>query len=599
MKILTQEMRLSPQSNDPASRNDGPRKRAPFVVLLAMVGAILLIDATLPLRALWFHEALLTQLGTWPVLPSEILFPGFAIIPPIPHVHNIGTPDLTLSWLEVSFLLGAFIAVFVVYIVALRRPPGHITRCYLLCSTLLLGFLFCLIPVVTSPDLFSYIAYARMGILYHLNPLTTFPSSISGDPVYGYVAWPDQPSAYGPTWAIITGAMQGFFSLFGLNYILPMLIMLRLFGLLMHMLSTWLIWSICGHLSQKNSFISEKKRMLATLAFAWNPLLLLEACTNAHNDATVLFFVLLAIWFLVRERNTEIDSPSLYAAVFAMVMLALATCLKLYVVLFVPGFLLFLWLQPSRRTIKLPLVSVVSYAGVIGALYAPFWQGGAIFDVLTVNPAASRTINSLPDLLAHLYNASAALLGFPLGDSIGSPAERVLHALSLALFALVYCIVCWRAIRGTKLGGRIQEEILRGRPLRAPLQGIATVPGLVRWMALVWLLFCVIGSPWYWPWYAVTFFGLYAVVEAVSDEQNWTYYVRLLAFSTLSIYCFIAWGPRYTLVPGLPGFAWTYFGALWVWGLPLLGLALIDKLRHGRLRIQDVSLSEVTGGKTP
>jgi hypothetical protein len=330
--------------------------------------------------------------------------------------------------------------------------------------------------------------------------------------------------------------------------------------------------------------------MLATLAFAWNPLLLFEACTNAHNDAAVLFFVLMAIWFLVRERNTGTGSSSIRAAVFAMGMLALATCLKLYVVLFAPGFLLFLWLQPSRRTLKIALVAIVSYAGVIVALYAPFWQRGAIFDVLTVNPAASRTINSLPDLLAHLYNAIAALLGFPLGEPIGSPAEHVMHTLSLALFVLTYCIVCWRTIRGTQLGGR---------PLRSPLQGIATVPGLVGWMALVWLLFCMIGSPWYWPWYVVTFFGLYAVLEAVSDEQIWTYYVRLLAFSTLSIYCFIAWGPRYTIVPGLPGFTWAYFDALWVWGLPLVGLALIHKRRHGRAPIQDATLLEATRGKTP
>ncbi len=223
--------------------------------------------------------------------------------------------------------------------------------------------------------------------------------------------------------------------------------------------------------------------------------------------------------------------------------------------------------------------------------------------MLSVNPAASRTINSLPELLTHLYNAIAALMGFPLGDAVGSPAEHFMHTMSLALFVLIYCIVCWRAVRGTLLGGRFAIKFggrprtlfggrlatkLGGRSQGSPLQGIATVPGLVRWMALVWLLFCAIGSPWYWPWYIVTFFGLYAVVEAVSNQQNWTIWTRLLTFSTLSIYCFIAWGLQHAAVPGLPGFIWAFFGGLWIWALPFLGLTCI----HWRSLMQNASLHD-------
>ncbi|HJT56683.1 MAG TPA: hypothetical protein VJ761_09315 [Ktedonobacteraceae bacterium] len=564
-------------------------RRAPLAILLGMVCAILLMDAVLPLRALWFHEALLTQLGSWPILPSQILFPGLPLIAPLPNVHYFGAPNIALSWLELSLLLAAFSGVFLVYLFALRRLPELITRRYLLYSTLLLGFLYVLIPIVTSPDLYSYIAYARIAVLYHLNPLTTTPAMIHSDAIYPYVAWTDQPSAYGPTWAIISSAMQGIFSLFGFNFILPMVITLRLFGLLMHLLSTLLIWSITGHLLPRNDTAASRKRMLATLAFAWNPLLLFEACVNAHNDVAVLFLVLLAIWFLVydraeqaptlhvrhshspywlqrwflvRDRGAETSCLSLRAVVLATVMLALATCLKLYVVLFAPGMLLFLWMQPSRRTIKISLVAIATYIGVIAALYAPFWQGGAIFQVFFVNPAAYRTINSLPDFLAHLYNAIAAQLGFPLGAAIGSPAEQVAHTVSLALFVLAYGLLFWRALRGA---GRI-----------------ATIPGLVRWMALAWLLYCFIGSPWFWPWYMVTFFGLYAVVEAVSDQQDWLHGVRLLAFSMLSLYCFIAWGPQHSVVPGLPGFLWALLGGLWVWALPVLGMAYMHWGKRSR-----------------
>jgi hypothetical protein len=557
------------------------RKAVPFVILFTMLCAILLLDAILPLRALWFHEALLTQLGTWPALPSQILFPGWAIIPPLPGVHISGLPDITLSWEELPLLLGAFIAIFAVYIVALRRLPERISHRYIIYSTLLLGFFYILIPVVTSPDLYSYIAYARIGVLYHLNPLTTPPSAISNDAVYSYIAWIDQPSAYGPTWAIITSAMQGIFSLFGLNSILPMVIMLRLFGLLMHLLSTLLIWSISGRLLQgrdtsgahsEDGMLAPRQRMRATLAFAWNPLLLFEACVNAHNDATVLFFVLLAIWFLVRHMDTAGAKSnrglSVWNIVFAAAMLAFATSLKLYVVLFAPGLLFFLWMQGSttrsdfRATMKISLAAIATYIGVIVLLYAPFWQGGAIFNVFSVNPATYRSINSLPAFLAHLYNAIVVWFGFPSGAIIGSPAEHLTHTLSLVLFVLIYCIFGWRILRNPG--------------------SIATIPGLIGWMAMVWLLFCFIGSPWFWPWYIVTFFGLYAVIDAITnrpfaflDWLPWPLIVTLLSFSMLSLYCFIAWAPQHSNVPGLPGFQWSFFGGLWILAVPLLGVAFL------------------------
>ena len=605
MKTLIEATTSRISDNGSISSSDRYRKLAPLAILMAMVCVSLLLDAVLPLRALWFHEALLTQLGSWPVLPSQILFPGLAIVAPLPNVHISGAPDITLSWLELPLLLGSFIAVFLVYILALRRLPEQITRRYLIYSTLLLGFIYVLIPVVTSPDLYSYITYARIAVLHHLNPLTTPPGAIHTDPIYSYVAWVNQPSAYGPTWAIITSAMQGIFSLFGLNAILPMVIMLRLFGLLMHLLSTILIWSISGHLVRRNGLVASGQRMRATLAFAWNPLLLLEACVNAHNDATVLFFVLLAIWFLVRNMGTETtgldNRPSLKAAILAASMLALATCLKLYVVLFAPGLLFFLWMQrprmiasgrPQRRVriypargrsyglstifndaVKTSLAATAAYLGIIVALYTPFWQGGSILDVFSVNPAAYRTINSLPEFLAHLYNAVVAQLGFPLAAPIGSPAEHFTHTLSLVLFVLIYCILCWRT-------------------RRAP-GGISTIHGLVRWMALVWLLYCVIGSPWFWPWYLVTFFGLYAIVEVSSDQtysilvpsrgtttsHTWPSMVRMLTFSMLSLYCFTTWGPQHSIVPGLPGYPWSIFSGLWVWVFPLLGIAFMRRPR--------------------
>ena len=550
------------------------RTLLPIAILFAMGCAIVLMDAVLPLHDFWFNEAQLTQLGSWPMLPSMILFPGWPLISPLLHGDITGVPQVLQSWEKLPLLLGSFVIVFVVYLLALRRLPGQITWRYLVISTVILGILYMLIPVVTSPDLYSYIAYARIGVIYHMNPLTTLPTAIRGDIIYPHVYWVDQPSAYGPTWAIITYSLQWLISLFaGSASTLPMVIALRALGLSMHLASTLLIWSISGHLQRRYGTISNTTRLRATLAFAWNPLLLFEACVNAHVDTTLLPLILLAIWFLTRDAG---HTEKLSTTALAAVMLALATCLKIYIVLFLPGLLIYAWTQePVQDRRKRVAITAAIYAAIILLLYAPFWQGGAIFNVFSVNPATYRSISSVYDFLGHFYNAIVRDLGFPMGIAIGSPAERLLHTLGLVIFVIIYMLLCWRIIR-------------------APRR-ISTLQSLVRWMALVWLVYCAIGSSWFWPWYITAFLGLFALMEAMPGDNdqwfeiplprmftgnNFVFLVRLLSFSMLSLYCLFTWGPLHSFVPGLPGFQVSTFSGLWTWVLPLAGTALL--LRRAR-----------------
>ena len=401
-----------------------------------------------------------------------------------------------------------------------------------------------------------------MAIIYHLNPLTTVPTAIHTDPIYHRLYWLKQPSAYGPTWALVTCLLQWLAITVGFKGILSMLLILRIFGFAMHLGSTWLIWFISGHIQRRYGYISPEKRLLGVLAFAWNPLLLLEACVNAHNDASLLFFVLLAIWMLVRRTPITTRTYLLAAAMFA-----LATSLKLYVVLLAPVLLLFLWIQP--RKFQNIVGALATYPGMVLLLYAPFWEHGAILKVFLVNPSAFRNINSPAEFLSYLFDGIYYALvsvraHHPITTYvyIGSPAELVAHILGIGVFVIIYGLVFWRAARHAQ-------------------HHIGTFPGLIRWLALVWLLYCVIGAPWFWPWYAVTFFGLYAIVEATSERELLSFgflrqplTIRLLAFSLLTLCCFFGWGPTNSAIPGLPGFLWAYLRGLWVWALPLLAISL-------------------------
>ena len=563
-------------------------KRFPLAILFAMVCAILLLDAILPLRDLWFKEALLTQLGWWPVLPSLLLFPGSSLIPPIPQIPVIGLPDTSNSWLLLLLLLGALVVVFIVYLLAIRYLPKLVTFRFIFKTTLLFGILYALIPIFTSADIFSYIAYARIGVIHHLNPLTTLPTAIRTDSIYKYLSWTDQPSAYGPTWVIITSAWQWVFTSLRLDYLLTMVLALRIQGLIMHLLSTMLVWSIGGYLQKLDGNISSTRRMFATLAFAWNPLLLFEACVNAHADTTLLPLILLSIWFLARNaahsdirssprsRRSNIDKlleniagDSYKSIILAAAMLALATCLKINVILLAPALIIYVWAkEPLKDRFKRVAVVSATYLSIVLLLYAPFWQGGAILNTLSINPAAYRSMNSPAAFVGHLYNAIVSMLGYPIAEPIGSPAEHITRTLSLGIFLIIYLLLCYRIIR---------------KPAR-----MSTLRGMIGWMAVTWLTYCALGSPWFWPWYVVTFFGLYALIEASTSYDNRdivTYFVRLLTFSLFIIYFLNSWAPIHTFVPGLPGFLWSYLNGLFVWIFPLTGAIILSRVKDIRFKV--------------
>ena len=82
------------------------------------------------------------------------------------------------------------------------------------------------------------------------------------------------------------------------------------------------------------------------------------------------------------------------------------------------------------------------YAGLIVALYAPFWDHGRLLGVLQVKPGTNRTINTLADVLTRIYNSVAHLLGAALAPDAGSSAENVLRLASLALFVVFYIFFC-------------------------------------------------------------------------------------------------------------------------------------------------------------
>jgi alpha-1,6-mannosyltransferase len=63
---------------------------------------------------------------------------------------------------------------------------------------------FAVAPVLLSNDVYSYVDYARLGVVHGLDPYVHPPAAAPADPAFARVAWPDTTSAYGPLFTLIT-----------------------------------------------------------------------------------------------------------------------------------------------------------------------------------------------------------------------------------------------------------------------------------------------------------------------------------------------------------------------------------------------------------
>lgn len=528
-------------------------KVLPLPVLFMIEATIFFTGTVLPLRGLYLYAAFpSTMLGSWLLIPSHILFPGKELIWPIHYQYARPTAAVSTAWRETGLLFACFLILFALYLLAVRLLYYSVKLSFIVLMTVLFGLTCVLYPALPSQDIFSYITYARIGIIYHLNPLTTLPIAIHSDIIYPYIFWIHEPSAYGPTWIAITCGFQWLLTVFHIKSLFPMVLLLRLFGLAMHLGSVLLIWRLTAVLQEMTGTISLERRRMVTLAFAWNPLLLLEACVNAHNDTAILFLVLLAICCLL-PRSQEKGPSYLLAALC----LALAACLKVSLVVLFSGLLLFLWVQRDRYRAVTGCLLV--YGGLIALLYLPFWQQGMVLHVFQVNPGMTRVVNSPHEFLMYAYASIRGRKVPPDVPEMGTRFERWMHYIGNAIFVMLYALLCVRALLNR--------------------QHINALPALIRWWAITWFLYCLIASPWLWPWYFTTFFGLFALVEAtreyprsISSILNLPLAVYLFAFALLNVYTLDTWAPHVTHVKGLQYFPWAFTRGLWLCLLPLLAL---------------------------
>jgi alpha-1,6-mannosyltransferase len=92
---------------------------------------------------------------------------------------------------------------FVAYLGAIASAPRLGRRVVWTVIVLALAVFACLPPLL-SHDVYSYVDYARLGVLHGLDPYLDAPTSAPADPAFSHVTWIETTSAYGPLFTLVT-----------------------------------------------------------------------------------------------------------------------------------------------------------------------------------------------------------------------------------------------------------------------------------------------------------------------------------------------------------------------------------------------------------
>jgi alpha-1,6-mannosyltransferase len=139
---------------------------------------------------------------------------------------------------------------------------------------------FALTPVLLSHDAFSYLDYARLGVVHGLDPYVHAPEAAPNDPVFADVTWTESTSAYGPLFTLATYPLAW----------LPV-------GVAVAVLKAVAALSVAALavLVARLAAWRGLEPLRAAAFVALNPLVLVHVVGGAHNDGLTMLLAILGV----------------------------------------------------------------------------------------------------------------------------------------------------------------------------------------------------------------------------------------------------------------------------------------------------------------
>ena len=580
-------MRISEQIllNTKTQEQMTQQRRFPSFVLMLVLFELcyLLIVALSPFPQLGLSDSPIAHAWLWTLLPSQML------------LSIIKTSSTTYTWLVPTLLGFTLLGLLTIYVYAIARatgrglnslrpfhngqlgqgrnelrplqpiqpddfrPVSHNEQWWL---TILLGgaLLFSLTlliqPKLFSDDVFTYIFSGRILTLYRNNPINTAPLQFPTDPYLRWVvAGHDAPNLYGPLWYYVSSLLV---SIGGDNQIGTLLLFKGL-AILSHLVNIVLIWSILDH-------IAPKRRVLGTLLYAWNPLILIELAGSGHSEGVLLFLLFLGTWLYVSQE----DSWLRWAA---FLVFGLALSMNLIVALFVP---LLLWFDVRSERVIGRAIGGFCWRTVLVllpalAIWLPFWRGASTFFALTsaidMQHFIHSPIGTLVGPTRAFFRLIAYVLRFPPTWNPISSADVTLRGSATFIFVLIYGNVF----------GRVRQAPITLTNVRSSsdVDKDSTRPGfdvlLYAWNVAVFAYLMLVAG-WFWPWYLLWLLW----IAVLRRFDTFTSTMLVLSGTVLFFYLFM----------GLLKAPVALYQSTLIFGLPLVYLVSVKGRQRQRERTE-------------
>jgi hypothetical protein len=395
-------------------------------------------------------------------------------------------------------------------------------------------------------DPLVYASYSRLLAVYHANPYFVVMQAFPHDPLTSIDNYAQSVAAYGPLWLLVCGFWGFWLPASAGAFVLAF----RTVAVTSLLASTWLVGRTLKTLGRSPSVVTT-----GMVLYAWNPLVLLESCVGAHNDAFMLFLVLLGIYLGARaEKRDTICRLTGYGP--AVVALALAAMVKFTALPVLFAFVLYVLCKATqerrRVTFVRTVLPILCWAGgllalVVLACYGPFWLGhspAAILSSFRTPPSSIWAVNSyLRDLID--WRALHPAWQYQLWMIVLTKRKfwDALNAL-LVLFCLAIMLVT-----------------LRRRPTYNTFLTLA--------LAMMCVLLLV--TPWFFSWYITWIVGLAAVALPRHSSERSTSWIALAL-----VYSVTALG---TYFLGIVLGAYGYLGNLCLTLPPICAFALVTLLQ--------------------
>ena len=415
----------------------------------------------------------------------------------IPGVQ-IGVPaDRTRLFWEFTGYGIATVALFALYLRLLlvcRRGRLHNSRARALALLFPVLFNVALLPgrPYFSTDIFSYMVQGYLGITPGRHPyMDRVRDAANTEVALKIIPWGWKPethgvSPYGALWTRLEMAVARVTEEVSTQVLLYKSVIVAA-----SLLSAALIWLILG-------WVRPQDQLLGTLIYLWNPMVIVEFAAEGHNDALMIVFVLLAILLAVRARPAS-----------AIVALMLGILTKYLPLIFLPAHLVYFW-RTRRSWSQLALFLMLGFAAGLAItvlLYRSLWVGPATLQGVR-GQGQPRFIASTPMTLWWYLQQSRSEM----------EAARWTSLIVSALFGIYLLIVS---------------------------AGVRDAVSLLKACGSIALVYLLVASPSYWPWYAALPLALMAL--SPHDTFFWmslvlTFCSRLVApMSDITVNGFTSW----------------------------------------------------------